>query len=84
MKNYVECSNFFVLQHYSARNGHEKISLLLLQHGASVNACTKAGKSTALHRAAATDSTSTVELLLSFNADPCAQDADGKTPLHKV
>ena len=25
-----------------------------------------------------------VKLLLQYHADPCAQDADGKTPLHKV
>jgi len=57
---------------------------MLLKNGASVNATTKAGKAAALHRAALNSSVKVVALLLRHNADPCAQDADGKTPLHKV
>ena len=57
---------------------------MLLKKGAWVNTATKAGKATALHRAAMNNSARVVALLLRYNADPCVQDADGKTPLHKA
>eukprot|EP00878_Enallax_costatus_P023873 GHUV01025430.1.p1 GENE.GHUV01025430.1~~GHUV01025430.1.p1 ORF type:complete len:123 (+),score=35.09 GHUV01025430.1:117-485(+) len=38
--------------HYAARAGQVKAVQLLLKHGAAVNAVTRAGKATALHRAA--------------------------------
>ena len=74
----------FFFKHYSSRNGNKRISELLLQHGASVNSQTTAGQSTPLHRAALKGCGQIVALLLQYDADPCAQDADGKTPLHKV
>jgi len=39
---------------------------------------------TPLHRAAQSGSIAVVKLLLERNADVCTQDADGRTPLHKV
>lgn len=38
--------------HYAARNGHVEVCKLLLKNGADVNATTKSGGATALHRAA--------------------------------
>lgn len=38
--------------HYAARNGHVDVCKLLLQMGADINAITKSGCVTALHRAA--------------------------------
>lgn len=38
--------------HYAARNGHVEVCKLLLRNGADVNAVTKSGCATALHRAA--------------------------------
>lgn len=38
--------------HYAARNGHLDICKGLLNHGANINAVTRAGKASALHRAA--------------------------------
>lgn len=38
--------------HYAARNGHAEVCKLLLMNGANVNAVTKSGCATALHRAA--------------------------------
>uniref|UniRef100_F7B236 Uncharacterized protein n=2 Tax=Ciona intestinalis TaxID=7719 RepID=F7B236_CIOIN len=70
--------------HYSARNGHENISRALVDHGAHVNAQTKAGLSTPLHRAALNGCHLVVKLLLDNNADVCMQDSDGKTALHKA
>lgn len=37
--------------HYAARNGHVDVCKLLLNKGANVNAVTKSGCATALHRA---------------------------------
>lgn len=38
--------------HYAARNGHLEVCRFLLSNGADINAITKAGCATALHRAA--------------------------------
>lgn len=38
--------------HYAARNGHVNVCTLLLEYGADINATTKCGCATALHRAA--------------------------------
>ncbi len=38
--------------HYAALKGHIEICDILLQHGADINATTRAGMATALHRAA--------------------------------
>lgn len=64
--------------------GYENISKALLQHGAMVNAQTKAGQATPLHRAASKGCIEIVKLLIKNKADTCMQDADGKTPLHKA
>lgn len=39
--------------HYAARNGHVDICKMLIQYGANINATTKSGKATPLHKAAA-------------------------------
>uniref|UniRef100_H2ZDD3 Uncharacterized protein n=1 Tax=Ciona savignyi TaxID=51511 RepID=H2ZDD3_CIOSA len=70
--------------HYSARNGHENICRALIENGALVNAQTRAGMATPLHRAALNKCPLVVQLLLNHKADPCMQDADGKTALHKA
>lgn len=38
--------------HYAARAGHDEICHFLLDSGADINATTRSGKATALHRAA--------------------------------
>lgn len=38
--------------HYAARNGHTDICRLLLQNGANIDALTKCGKASPLHKAA--------------------------------
>ena len=72
------------LQHYASRNGHLKVCENLLKEGANVNAKTKSGGVTPLHRAAYRGNTSIVKLLLQHRADPTAVDSDGKSALHKV
>lgn len=70
------------------------VVLLLLDHGANVNARTIPGKETGafmrdvrtkgetpLHRAAAYADQATIELLLQHGADPAARDAHGDSPL---
>lgn len=37
--------------HYAARNGHLDVCKFLLSNGANINAVTKSGQATALHRA---------------------------------
>ena len=69
---------------YAARAGHADIVELLLQLGADPNAATRAGGSTALHRAAYVGHLGIVQLLLAGGASPGLQDADGQTPLHKA
>lgn len=71
-------------QHYAARNGHIDVCKVLLDHGASVNACTRSGCVTPLQRAAYGGKTEVVKLLVGKGADVCLQDTDGKTALHKV
>lgn len=43
--------------HYAARNGHVNICVILLKYGAYVDAETKSGKATPLHKAAAAGTT---------------------------
>lgn len=57
---------------------------LLLRYGADVNARTRSGDATALHRAATAGQHGVVQLLLDRGADPMLVDTDGQTALHKV
>lgn len=70
--------------HYAARNGHDQICEILLQHGAYVDAKTGNGGATALHRAAAQGHVKVVQILLENGADASLKDADGYTPLHRA
>ncbi|GAX84017.1 hypothetical protein CEUSTIGMA_g11442.t1 [Chlamydomonas eustigma] len=70
--------------HYAARAGRIEVVKLLLQHGAVVDALTKAGQATPLHRAAALGHTKVVEELISAGANGLLQDSDGETALHKA
>ncbi|XP_032453137.1 ankyrin repeat domain-containing protein 39 [Nasonia vitripennis] len=79
----VEDAAGYTALHYAARNGHDKVCKELLYRGANVNAVTRSGKATALHRAATQKHVHIVELLLKANADANIQDADGFTALHR-
>jgi len=57
---------------------------LLLERGADVNAQTRSGKISSLHRAAYSGHAAVVKLLIKYGADPRLCDSDGQTPLHKV
>ena len=49
-----------------------------------MNAQTKSGKVSLLHRAAYSGRMSAVNLLIKYGADPRLCDSDGQIPLHKV
>lgn len=49
--------------HYAARAGHLDVCRFLLAHGADINAVTKAGRATALHRAASVGEPSHAHML---------------------
>ena len=57
---------------------------MLLEQGADVNAQTRSGKVSSLHRAAYSGHTAVVKLLIEYEADLQLCDNDGQTPLHKV
>uniref|UniRef100_A0A1B6J7T6 Uncharacterized protein n=2 Tax=Homalodisca TaxID=139475 RepID=A0A1B6J7T6_9HEMI len=65
--------------HYAVRKGNINMCKLLLSAGASVNAVTKAGQATPLHRAAMAGHVDIVMTLLKSGADPLAKDAEGRT-----
>ncbi|GJP53784.1 hypothetical protein CLOM_g12921 [Closterium sp. NIES-68] len=69
---------------YAARAGHVEVCDLLLKHGASVGARTRAGAATALHRAAGAGHEQVVQLLLAHGADVAAVDSDGLTAADKA
>ena len=71
-------------QHYASRSGHEEVSQLHLEQRADVNAQTKSGKVSSLHRAVYSGHMSAVNLLIKYGADPRLCDSDGQIPLHKV
>ena len=71
-------------QHYASRSGHEEVCQLLLEQGGDVNAQTRLGKVSLLHRAAYSGHMSVVNLLIKYGADPRLCDSDGQIPLHKV
>ncbi|KAL4708155.1 hypothetical protein ACJJTC_009934 [Scirpophaga incertulas] len=70
--------------HYAARNGHLDICKMLIQNGANINAATRSGKATPLHKAAAAGNTTAVTLLIKAGAAVELQDVDGETALHKA
>ena len=74
----------FSSQHYASRHDHRDVCELLLERGADVNAQTRSGKASSLHRAAYSGCIAVVELLIRYGADPRLCDSDGQTPLHKV
>lgn len=70
--------------HYAARNNHANICKILIDKGADVNATTRAGQATSLHRASLAGHYDIVNMLLNANANILAQDADGRTALHRA
>lgn len=70
--------------HYAARAGHNRICHYLLAAGAAVDAVTRAGQATALHRASSAGQDAIVSLLLQCGGKPELKDADGKTALHRA
>ena len=73
-----------VFQHYASRNGHCDACRSLLDFGGKVNAQTRSGGVTPLHRAAYSGHQDVTELLIIRGADVTLVDTDGKTALHKV
>ncbi|XP_011495138.1 PREDICTED: ankyrin repeat domain-containing protein 39 [Ceratosolen solmsi marchali] len=80
----VEDNAGYTALHYAVRNGHDEICNELLKRGANVNAVTRSGRATPLHRAATQKYIHIVELLLNANADTNMQDVDGFTALHRA
>ena len=74
----------FLLLYYASRSGHEEVCQLLLEQGENLNAQTRSGKVSSLHRAAYSGHVSVVNLLIKYGADPRLCDSDGQIPLHKV
>lgn len=70
--------------HYAARAGHDRICRCLLTAGATVDAVTRAGQATALHRASSAGRVSVVSLLLKSGSNSGLRDVDGKTALHRA
>lgn len=69
--------------HYAARNGYLAACNLLLQNGAQVDKCTRAGRATSLHRAASGGHIEVVKVLIQAGANVQAVDSDGCSPLQK-
>ncbi|KAG7462920.1 hypothetical protein MATL_G00189840 [Megalops atlanticus] len=67
--------------HLAAREGHEEVASVLLEHGASLSATTKKGFSP-LHVAAKYGKIEVANLLLQKSAAPDAAGKSGLTPLH--
>ncbi|XP_025831490.1 ankyrin repeat domain-containing protein 39 [Agrilus planipennis] len=70
--------------HYAARNGFLDVCQLLIQNGADINAITKSGNATALHRACSAGKITVVKYLMEKKANCELQDNDGKTALHRA
>ncbi|MEW5317648.1 MAG: hypothetical protein WDW38_008930 [Sanguina aurantia] len=70
--------------HYAARAGKLDCVLFLLSKGSAVDALTREGRSSSLHRAAALGHLPVVRALLAAGADSLLQDADGESGLHKA
>ncbi|KAK4301318.1 hypothetical protein Pmani_026524 [Petrolisthes manimaculis] len=67
--------------HFAAQEGYCSVAHQLLKAGANPDQENVRGQ-TSLHLAAKSQSSDTVQLLLSFGGDPNACDRDRKTPLH--
>ena len=67
--------------HLASKEGHEKISRDLLEHGADITGKTEDGR-TPLHVASQLGREELSHLLLEHGADAKAQTKDGSTPLH--
>ncbi|XP_043276434.1 ankyrin repeat domain-containing protein 39-like isoform X2 [Venturia canescens] len=70
--------------HYASRAGNLEICKKLVQYGADVNAATRSGIATSLHRSAMRGLDDVVQYLLKCGANPHLQDSDGYTPLHRA
>lgn len=79
----VQDSSGYTPLHYATRHGHSSVAVVLLEHGANVDATTPSVKSTPLHRAAAQGHIETVKTLLHHRANANLTDADGRTALHR-
>ncbi|XP_022908719.1 ankyrin repeat domain-containing protein 39 [Onthophagus taurus] len=80
----VEDNFGYTALHYSARHGKLDVCKWLLRENAKVDAKTRSGGATPLHRACTTGHLEVVRLLLTYKADPEIKDADGKTALHRA
>jgi ankyrin repeat protein len=76
--NVVESDGYSAL-HYAAERGCEGNCIILLEHGAKVDATTKTGRVTPLHLAGSTE---VALLLIAAGADVNAKDSENCTPLH--
>ena len=72
------------VMHHAARSGSVECVESCLALGAEVDARTRAGDATALHKACAGGHAGVVRVLLDAGASAGAVDADGETPLHKA
>eukprot|EP00730_Choanoeca_flexa_P008470 TRINITY_DN12492_c0_g1_i1.p1 TRINITY_DN12492_c0_g1~~TRINITY_DN12492_c0_g1_i1.p1 ORF type:complete len:176 (+),score=20.98 TRINITY_DN12492_c0_g1_i1:65-592(+) len=70
--------------HYVARYNQPELCKALISSGCDVNATTRLGKATPLHRAAITGQTDVIRVLLRRGANPMLQDDDGQTAAHKA
>lgn len=80
----IEDSAGYTALHYAARGGHVEVCKTLLKNGANVNAVTRCGHATPLHRSSMRGIDRVVELLLKSGADPNIRDSDGYTALHRA
>ena len=71
----------YALLHYTVIYNHERLTRVLLQHGANTNLCTATGDSP-LHFAAENGNTDICRLLLQHGADGNLTDAFGLTAFH--
>ena len=69
--------------HAATAGGHERLSLMLIERGAAVDAADSGGH-TPFHIAAEAGLLAVVEALLARGADPHAVDAENKTPLSRA
>ena len=70
--------------HEAAKNGHAKITELLLNHGADVNCRSLTNCSTPLHLAASAGHVDCVRVLITNGADITKIDGQGRTPLDEA